>query len=73
MDNKKLAQAANTETWKIIKKLLNDTAEKYYGWGIPKQRLPEAKGVQEFKSQIIRTVEGAADALPTGTTADRST
>lgn len=63
-DNEKLAQLAKTESWQIFKKLLEQTASKYFGWETAKD-LSEAKGVHQFKNQIIRKVEGAKEALET--------
>lgn len=70
MTDEKLAQLANTESWQIVKKLLNQTARQRYGWNTDKD-LKEAKGVNEYKDLIIRKVEGAKDSLPTKTTADK--
>lgn len=60
---KKLAEIAKTDTWKIIKRILQETAETYYSWEVKKEDLAKAQGVHEYLDLIIRKIDGAKDAL----------
>lgn len=60
---KKLANFAKTENWRILKRVLEETADNYYSWNVSSDKLPQSKGAQDYKDMIIRLVEGAEDAL----------
>ena len=57
ISEKKLIELANTEEWKLIKRIMEETLEMYYDWNTDK--LSESKGANMFVRDIKRKIDGA--------------